>query len=81
MRTVQTARSLGYSECRALVNYVDIDSGVRHSREETLRYLEGLTKFSFRYGSARSYVLSPRVRVCDCPSELLFDTQRNKRDG
>ena len=40
------------------LDYIDIDSGVRHSREETLKYLQGLTKFSFQYESARAYVLS-----------------------
>ena len=39
-------------------DYIDIDSGVRHSREEVLKYLQGLTKFSFHYESARAYVLS-----------------------
>ncbi len=42
------------------LDYMDIDSGVRHSREEVLKYLQGLTKFSFQYESARAYVLSPR---------------------
>lgn len=42
-------------------DYLDIDSGVRHSREEVLEYLQGVTKFSFRYQSARAYVLSPTV--------------------
>jgi hypothetical protein len=40
------------------LDYIDIDSGVRHSREEVLKYLQGLTKFSFQYESARAYVLS-----------------------
>jgi hypothetical protein len=40
------------------MDYIDIDSGVRHSREEVLKYLQGLTKFSFQYKSARAYVLS-----------------------
>ena len=40
-------------------DYIDIDSGVRHSRDEVLQYLKGLTKFSFQYESARAYVLSP----------------------
>jgi hypothetical protein len=40
------------------LDYIDIDSGVRHSREEVLKYLEGLTKFSFHYESAQAYVLS-----------------------
>ena len=40
------------------LDYIDIDSGVRHSREETLKYLQGLTKFSFQYEFARAYVLS-----------------------
>ncbi len=40
------------------LDYVDIDSGVRHSREEVLKYLQGLTKFSFQYESARAYLLS-----------------------
>jgi hypothetical protein len=39
-------------------DYVDIDSGIRHSREDALQYLLGLTKFSFRYEAARAYVLS-----------------------
>ena len=41
------------------LDYVDIDSGVRHSRKEVLKYLQGLTEFSFQYESARAYVLSP----------------------
>lgn len=40
-------------------DYLDIDSGVRHSREEVLQYLRDLAQFSFRYESARAYVLSP----------------------
>jgi hypothetical protein len=45
---------------RALApDYVDVDSGVRHSRAEVVEYLEGLTKFSFQYGNAHAYVLSP----------------------
>lgn len=40
-------------------DYVDIDSGVRHSREEVFEYLRSLTNFSFHYESARAYVLSP----------------------
>lgn len=40
-------------------DYMDVDSGVRHSRKEVLEYLRGLTKFSFQYGAARGYVLSP----------------------
>jgi hypothetical protein len=40
------------------LDYIDIDSGVRHSREEVLKYLQGLTRFSFQYESARAYVLS-----------------------
>lgn len=40
-------------------DYVDIDSGVVHSRKEVFEYLHGLTKFSFTYQSARAYVLSP----------------------
>jgi hypothetical protein len=39
-------------------DYMDIDSGVRHSREDALKYLQGLTKFTFHYESARAYVLS-----------------------
>lgn len=40
-------------------DYIDIDGGVRHSRQEVMRYLQGLTKFSFQYGAARAYILSP----------------------
>jgi hypothetical protein len=40
-------------------DYIDIDSGVGHSREEVLQYLQGLTKFAFQYEYARAYVLSP----------------------
>ena len=39
-------------------DYIDIDAGVRNSREEVLKYLQGVTKFSFDYESARAYVLS-----------------------
>jgi hypothetical protein len=39
-------------------DYIDLDSGVRHSREEVLQYLAALTKFSFEYGHARAYLLS-----------------------
>jgi Domain of unknown function (DUF4440) len=39
-------------------DYIDVDSGVRHSREEVLQYLRGLTNFSFQYGHARAYLLS-----------------------
>jgi hypothetical protein len=39
-------------------DYTDVDSGVRHSREEVLQYLRGLTKFSFTYRNSRAYVLS-----------------------
>lgn len=40
-------------------DYIDIDSGVRSPRDEVFKYLQGLTKFSFRYESPRGYVLSP----------------------
>jgi hypothetical protein len=40
-------------------DYIDIDSGIRHQREEVFEYLRGLTKFSFQYGNARGYLLSP----------------------
>jgi hypothetical protein len=40
-------------------DYIDIDSGVRHPRQEVLQYLQGLTNFSFQYGGARAYILSP----------------------
>jgi len=40
-------------------DYMDIDSGVRNSRDDVIKYLQGLTKFSFQYQSARAYVLSP----------------------
>ena len=40
------------------LDYIDIDSGVPHSRGEVLKYLQGLTKFSFQCNSARAYVLS-----------------------
>lgn len=40
-------------------DYIDIDSGVRHPRAEVFQYLQGLTNFSFQYGNARAYVLSP----------------------
>lgn len=40
-------------------DYIDIDSGVRHPREEVLDYLRGLTNFSFQYEHVRGYVLSP----------------------
>jgi hypothetical protein len=40
------------------LDYIDIDSGVRHSREEVIKYVQGVTKFSFQYESARAYVLS-----------------------
>jgi hypothetical protein len=40
-------------------DYLDIDSGVRHSRDEVFEYLRNLTNFSFDYASARAYVLSP----------------------
>ena len=41
------------------VDYLDVDSGVRHARDETLEYVRGLTKFSFQYRNARAYLLSP----------------------
>ena len=40
-------------------DYIDVDSGIRNSRADALQYVQGLTKFSFQYGSARAYVLSP----------------------
>ena len=40
-------------------DYIDMEAGVRHPREEVLKYLQGLTKFSFQYGHARAYLLSP----------------------
>jgi hypothetical protein len=42
-------------------DYLDVDGGVRHSRDETLQYLAGLTDFKFRYANARAYVLSPEA--------------------
>ena len=39
-------------------DYLDIDSGTRHSRQEAIDYLKGLTNFSFEYAAARAYVLS-----------------------
>ncbi len=40
-------------------DYIDIDSGVVSPREEVLQYLRGLTRFSFQYGHAKAYLLSP----------------------
>lgn len=40
-------------------DYLDIDSGVPHSREEVLEYLRGVTKFSFHYQFLRASALSP----------------------
>lgn len=39
-------------------DYIDVDSGVRHSRDEVLQYLRGLTNFSFQYARAHAYPLS-----------------------
>ena len=45
---------------RALAaDYVDVDSGERHSRGEVMQYLRGLSNFSFHYDNAKAYVLSP----------------------
>ena len=40
-------------------DYLDVDSGARHSRDEVIGYLRDLTQFTFQYEHARAYVLSP----------------------
>lgn len=56
-------------------DYIDIDSGVRHSREEVLQYLQGLTRFSFQYEYARLRPFA-YVRVRDSRAELFLRAER-----
>ena len=56
-------------------DYIDVDSGVRHPREEVLKYLQGLTEFSFQYGRARAYLLSPTTGYVI--AELSYSSVQN----
>ena len=45
---------------RALApDYIDMELGVSHPREQVLKDLQGLTGFSFQYANPRAFILSP----------------------
>ncbi len=60
-------------------DYIDMELGIGHTREEVLNDLQGLTAFSFQYENSRAFILSPTSGYVI--AELTYSSVSNGRSA